>query len=436
MDINKKFIIAISFVSLGLFLSAYDFCFAAVQQPPQAQPTVINYTYDPSGQRITVSNGTKTTIYPTKNYNTDGTTITKHVFANGTDTATINGSGAAATIHYTTTDNLGSSSLITNQSGNQEELIDYYPFGGIRLDQKTGTFNEQRKYIGQEYDADTGLNYLNARYYNAVLGRFISEDSMFWNFDKAWLADPQNQNSYAYARNNPIVLSDPSGFIPTKEEAALMANQIYQNGKEGENLSGGWQYINSLTQNGTGMKMGVYSRTQDDTQCVPLEYALVSRGTRGLNPSDWGNNFGQPFGLSSDVRASITQAKDFTDHYSGNEVTFVGQSKGAPEAEAGAVKTNKNAILFNPAAANLSAYGLDYSAYKGQISTYIVSGEIINNTEGLVIKPAGNVTYLPTQHSLSPLGRFLLGPVSSVIDVYNSVQNHYMSSVISALKGQ
>ena len=72
-------------------------------------------------------------------------------------------------------------------------------------------YAEQRKFIGQEYDAETGLNYLNARYYNANTGRFVSEDPMFWNFDQAWLADPQNQNSYAYARNNPIILSDPSG---------------------------------------------------------------------------------------------------------------------------------------------------------------------------------------------------------------------------------
>jgi len=36
---------------------------------------------------------------------------------------------------------------------------------------------------------------------------------MFWNFDSSWLADPQNQNAYAYARNNPIVGSDPSGLI-------------------------------------------------------------------------------------------------------------------------------------------------------------------------------------------------------------------------------
>ena len=122
-----------------------------------------------------MSNTTTTTVYPTKNYNTDGTKTTKHLFAGSQDIATIQGSGATATVHYTTTDSLGSSSLITNQAGNQEELMDYYPFGGIRIDTKSSTFNEQRKYIGQEYDADTGLNYLNARYYNATLARFTSE---------------------------------------------------------------------------------------------------------------------------------------------------------------------------------------------------------------------------------------------------------------------
>lgn len=87
------------------------------------------------------------------------------------------------------------------------------PYGTIRFDQKTGSYSEQRKYIGQEYDADTGLNYLNARYYNSTIGRFISEDPVFWSFDKSWLADPQNQSSYGYARNNPIVNSDPSGLL-------------------------------------------------------------------------------------------------------------------------------------------------------------------------------------------------------------------------------
>jgi len=208
MAITKKLILIIPFFSLFLLFVSVNFCIAQ-----QAPPTVTNYTYDPSGQRITVSNGTTTTVYPTKNYNTDGTAegTTKHIFANGTDAATIQGTGADAKVYYNHTDTLNSSSVITDSTGAVAETIDYFPFGAVRIDQKTGTFNEQRKYIGQEYDTDTGLNYLNARYYNATTGRFISQDPMFWG--KLDLSNPQNFNSYSYARNNPIVGSDPSGLL-------------------------------------------------------------------------------------------------------------------------------------------------------------------------------------------------------------------------------
>ncbi len=105
---------------------------------------------------------------------------------------------------------------MTDSAGAIAETTDYYPFGEMRIDNKAqnSTFTEQRKFIGQEYDTDTGLNYLNARYYNASVGRFTTQDPMFWNFNSDWLQDPQNQNAYAYARNNPIIYSDPSGKDP------------------------------------------------------------------------------------------------------------------------------------------------------------------------------------------------------------------------------
>ena len=52
---------------------------------------------------------------------------------------------------------------MTDESGNQTELLDYYPYGPARIYQ--GDRESQRQYIGEIYDADTGLNYLNARYY-------------------------------------------------------------------------------------------------------------------------------------------------------------------------------------------------------------------------------------------------------------------------------
>jgi|SRR3989344_8225001 len=296
-------------------------------------------------------------------------------------------------------------------------------------------FTEQRKFIGEEYDAETGLNYLNARYYDASIGRFVSQDPMFWSLPLELLADPQQLNSYSYARNNPIVGSDPSGLKPEPIEAARMILDVHA-GDQGKNLNGGWQYSEYRT-GGDGMKMGMYSRSQTDTQCVPLEYALAGKGTTVTEWKDWKNNGQQIFGKSPDMNAAKDLAFEFVGNHSGNEITFVGYSKSGPEAMVGAVATNRDAILFNPAAANLSAYGLDYSSYKGQISTYIVNSEILNSTEGLVSKPVGNVTYLPSQHSLSPSGRSMYGSVISAgIDLYNSVQNHYMGSVISGLNGR
>ena len=199
-------------------------------------PTIINYTYDPSGQRIKVVNNNSniTTFYPTNFYNINNSPtpkVTKHLFAGSQDIATIEGSGVTAVIYYNSTDTINSSSIMTDSAGAIAETMDYFPFGKIRLDIKPteSTFNEQRKYIGQEFDQETGLNYLNARYYNATLARFISEDPMFWNFDQSWLVDPQNQNSYAYARNNPITLSDPSGedvWINSKPVFDVRGNYI------------------------------------------------------------------------------------------------------------------------------------------------------------------------------------------------------------------
>ena len=60
---------------------------------------------------------------------------------------------------------------------------------------------------GQEYDSETGLYYYGARYYDAGIGRFISPDSVV---DGKGL-DTQGYNRYAYARNNPINYSDPTG---------------------------------------------------------------------------------------------------------------------------------------------------------------------------------------------------------------------------------
>ncbi len=91
--------------------------------------------------------------------------------------------------------------------------MDYYPYGSPRLDEKAGSFNEKRKFAGHEYDGETGLSYMVARYYDGGVGRFYGQDPAFWDGSHLLeqLIDPQSWNSYAYARNNPMRYVDLDG---------------------------------------------------------------------------------------------------------------------------------------------------------------------------------------------------------------------------------
>jgi len=62
------------------------------------------------------------------------------------------------------------------------------------------------RYTGQQSDADSGLYYLRARYYEPSTGRFITQDPK-----KGDIKDPVTMNPYIYCRNNPLKFTDPSG---------------------------------------------------------------------------------------------------------------------------------------------------------------------------------------------------------------------------------
>jgi RHS repeat-associated protein len=64
------------------------------------------------------------------------------------------------------------------------------------------------QFTGKERDAESGLDYFGARYFGSSMGRFMSPD----DFTKdTHVADPQSWNLYAYARNNPLRFTDPTG---------------------------------------------------------------------------------------------------------------------------------------------------------------------------------------------------------------------------------
>ena len=66
------------------------------------------------------------------------------------------------------------------------------------------------RYRGYYYDTETGLYYLQSRYYDATLCRFLNRDNVNY-------LEPESIhgiNLYAYCNNNPIMFADPSGNEP------------------------------------------------------------------------------------------------------------------------------------------------------------------------------------------------------------------------------
>lgn len=144
---------------------------------------------------------------------------------------TSSGGGNSSAIHYVHADHLGSTAAETDSTGNVTKTLDYYPYGSTRVD--AGSSLNKRGYIGQFTD-DSGLSYLNARYYEGSRGQFLSEDPVFWEVGqtavgRAMLQDPQAMNSYSYAKNNPITNKDPDGrIIPAiVAQAAVMIARAY-----------------------------------------------------------------------------------------------------------------------------------------------------------------------------------------------------------------
>ena len=167
-----------------------------------------DFVYDGDGNRVEQTSGGQTTLYinqyyekviagtdvgkETLSYYLGGTLIAQRTILSGTSTTT-----------YIHQDSLGSTSVVSNSTGASISTMTYTPFGlGCVTPDTLGT---KKEFTGQRLDA-TGLYYYNARYYDPLIGRFISADTVVQD-----LSNPQTLNRYSYCINNPLKYTDPSG---------------------------------------------------------------------------------------------------------------------------------------------------------------------------------------------------------------------------------
>jgi RHS repeat-associated protein len=96
--------------------------------------------------------------------------------------------------------------LTANAGGVKESEVKYSAFGEIR--DQSGATSTDYLYTGQRQEAELGLYYYVARWYDPVIGRFIQADTI--------IPDPASGKAYdrfGYVANNPLRYTDPTGHI-------------------------------------------------------------------------------------------------------------------------------------------------------------------------------------------------------------------------------
>lgn len=116
----------------------------------------------------------------------------------------------AGTHHYYYTDPQGTVLAKADAGGTIIASYDYAPYGAAVASMSPAPSGPG--YTGHVNDPDSGLVYMQARFYDPVLGRFLSVDSVAPSAGSL-----SGFNRYAYANNNPIVNMDPDGRQSTDD---------------------------------------------------------------------------------------------------------------------------------------------------------------------------------------------------------------------------
>lgn len=179
------------------------------------------YRYDHRGLRIEKTTPAATTRYSWDNQErlvreTDGngTILARYTWGGPHELVAIEKNGA---VYYPHSNARGDILAITDGAGARVASYEYGPWG--ELLSSTGTFDQPWRYAGYYSDTDTGLYYVQQRYYSASLGRFLSKEPMFSDFCsdcgfQAMLDSAPTTSPYAYANNRPMVMVDPDGRWP------------------------------------------------------------------------------------------------------------------------------------------------------------------------------------------------------------------------------
>ncbi|SUI78372.1 RHS repeat-associated core domain-containing protein [Shewanella baltica] len=221
-------------------------------------------------------------------------------------TALIALSSSAATVRYQHTDMLGSVIAESDSAGNIISRSHYEPFG-----KRMGGDKEGIGYTGHLQDKDLGLTYMQARYYDPLIGRFYSNDPIGFR-------DVHSFNRYAYGNNNPYKYTDPDGqnpidaFVKEGETIANMfgfdsASQATEQGQSAIDSTGN---VAEAVSNEIGSRMSVSASGSAGLGLgATISAEVDSQTLQGEGVKLDGGLTGPAYGASAGVTGNLTIVK-------------------------------------------------------------------------------------------------------------------------------
>ncbi|HOW38429.1 MAG TPA: RHS repeat-associated core domain-containing protein, partial [Bacillota bacterium] len=200
-------------VQYGSYSSAFEIRYKYNDQGYRTQQQIYTYYGGTAVLTSTIKyqlNGEKV-IYETDGtygilfiYDYDGSLIGFNYDSNVTD-------GDAGNDYFYLRNQMGDITHIVNSSGTTIVQYSYDAYGNIVFQTPSETIGyvNPYKYRGYRYDKLIGMYYLNSRYYNPQIGRFLNADGML-----GATGDILSTNMYAYCANNPVMYSDSDGLCP------------------------------------------------------------------------------------------------------------------------------------------------------------------------------------------------------------------------------
>ena len=183
-------------------------------------PGVTSIVYDAEGNRIKKVAGGTTTWYLVATVNPTGYPQVVEEFTGsspGTSTLSrVYGYGLdllhqrqmpGNTPNFYGYDGQGSVRFLVSTNGTITDKYVYDSYGNLIPGSSSIVNTNAYRYTGEQWDADLGMYYLRARYYQPSVGRFWTRDT--YEGDSS---DPLSLHRYLYTQGNPVNLIDPSGL--------------------------------------------------------------------------------------------------------------------------------------------------------------------------------------------------------------------------------